>query len=105
MGRGKHTTRHVELYPFSDGYVADTPGFSSLDIERTMPLKKEELPFVFPEFNKYLGQCKFTSCTHTVEKGCAILNAAENGEIETSRLESYRSIFNEIKDIIEWEKH
>ena len=105
LGRGKHTTRHVELFPFSNGYVADTPGFSSLDIERTMPLKKEELPFVFPEFNKYLGQCKFTSCTHTVEKGCAILNAAENGEIETSRLESYRSIFNEIKDIKEWEKH
>lgn len=70
LGRGRHTTRHVELYPVCGGYVADTPGFSSLDIERTMPLKKDELPFVFPDFSNYLGCCKFTSCTHTVEKGC-----------------------------------
>lgn len=104
LGRGRHTTRHVELYPVCGGYVADTPGFSSLDIERTMPLKKDELPFVFPDFDKYLGCCKFTSCTHTVEKGCAILEAVQNGEIEATRIESYKAIYNEIKDIKEWEK-
>lgn len=104
LGRGRHTTRHVELYPVGSGYVADTPGFSTLDIERTMPLKKEELPFVFPDFSNYLGCCKFTSCTHTVEKGCAVLAAAQNGEIEKSRIESYKTIYNEIKDIKEWEK-
>ena len=105
LGRGRHTTRHVELYSVCDGYVADTPGFSSLDIERTMPLKKEELPFVFPDFSDYLGECKFTSCTHTVEKGCAVLEAGRRGEIELSRIESYKAIYSEIKDIKEWEKH
>lgn len=104
LGRGRHTTRHVELYPVCGGYVADTPGFSSLDIERTMPLKKEELPFVFPDFSDYLGCCRFTSCTHTVEKGCAVLEAVQNGELEKSRVESYIAIYNEIKDIKEWEK-
>lgn len=104
LGRGRHTTRHVELYPVCGGYVADTPGFSTLDIERTMPLKKDELPFVFPDFGDYLGCCKFTSCTHTVEKGCAILEAVQNGCIEISRIESYKTIYNEIKDIKEWEK-
>lgn len=104
LGRGRHTTRHVELFKVNDGYVADTPGFSSLDIERTMPLTKEQLPFVFPEFEEYFGQCKFTSCTHTVEKGCAVLEAAEKGKVQKTRLESYRYIFNEVKDIKEWEK-
>lgn len=104
LGRGRHTTRHVELFPVHGGYVADTPGFSSLDIERTMPLAKEELPFVFPELEPYLGCCRFTSCTHTVEKGCAVLEAVEAGEIEPTRMESYRAIYQEIKDIKEWEK-
>lgn len=104
LGRGRHTTRHVELFKVNNGYVADTPGFSSLDIERTMPLTKEQLPFVFPEFEKYFGLCKFTSCTHTVEKGCAVLDAVECGNIEKTRHESYRYIFNEVKDIKEWEK-
>jgi len=104
LGRGRHTTRHVELYPVCGGYVADTPGFSTLDIERTMPIKKEELPFVFPDFSDYLGCCRFTSCTHTVEKGCAVLEAVQNGDIEKTRIESYKTIYNEIKDIKEWEK-
>lgn len=104
LGRGRHTTRHVELFPAFGGYVADTPGFSSLDIEKTMPLKKENLQFIFPDFEKYLGECKFTSCNHIGEKGCAIASAVDRGEIELSRWESYRSIYNEIKDIKEWEK-
>ncbi len=104
LGRGRHTTRHVELYPVHGGYVADTPGFSSFDIERTSSITKEELPFLFPEFEPFLGNCKFTSCTHTVEKGCAVLAAEEDGEIESSRMTSYRAIYQEIKDIKEWEK-
>ena len=104
LGRGRHTTRHVELFAVNGGYVADTPGFSSLDIERTMPLNKSELAFVFPDFEDYLGACKFTSCTHTVEKGCAILDAVEKGEIKQSRINSYRTIYNELKEIKEWEK-
>lgn len=104
LGRGRHTTRHVELFSVNDGYVADTPGFSSLDIERTMPVKKEELPFVFPEFEKFLGTCKFASCTHTVEKGCEVLSAVKSGQIQKTRFESYCTIFNEVKDIKEWEK-
>ncbi len=104
LGRGRHTTRHVELFAVNGGYVADTPGFSSLDIERTMPLNKSELAFVFPDFEDYLGGCKFTSCTHTVEKGCAILEAVEKGDIEQSRINSYRTIYNELKEIKEWEK-
>ena len=104
LGRGRHTTRHVELFPAFGGYVADTPGFSSLDIEKTMPLKKENLAFLFPDFEKYLGCCKFTSCTHTGEKGCAVFEAVSQGKIIPSRYDSYKSIYNEIKDIKEWEK-
>ena len=104
LGRGRHTTRHVELFPAFGGYVADTPGFSSLDIEKTMPLKKENLQFTFPDFNDWLGECRFTSCTHTGEKGCAVAQAVLDGKIQQSRLDSYRMIYNEIKDIKEWER-
>ena len=68
LGRGRHTTRHVELYPVEGGYVADTPGFSTMDIERYELFRKEELPEGFREFAPYLGECKFTSCSHTCEK-------------------------------------
>lgn len=104
LGRGRHTTRHIELFSAFGGYVADTPGFSSLDIEKTMPLKKEELQFIFPEFSDYLGKCRFTSCTHTVEKDCAVINAVNDKKIQVSRFESYKSIYAELKDIKEWEK-
>lgn len=104
LGRGRHTTRHTELFKVNNGYVADTPGFSSLDIEKTMTLKKENLQYLFPEFEEFLGKCKFTSCSHTGEKGCAIPAAVEEGKINLSRIESYRFIYNEIKDIKQWEK-
>ncbi len=103
LGRGRHTTRHVELFSVHGGYVADTPGFSSLDIERTMPLKKENLQFVFKDFEDFLGGCKFTSCTHTNEPECAIIRAVEEGKIMPTRFESYKSIYSELKDIKEWE--
>lgn len=103
LGRGRHTTRHVELFPLAEkGYVADTPGFSTLDIERYEYLSKDQLQYGFREFMPYFGKCKFTSCTHTCEKGCAVLAAAQEGKIHPSRLESYRAMFEEVKDVKEW---
>ena len=103
LGRGRHTTRHVELYPVEGGFVADTPGFSTMDIERYELFRKEELPDGFREFAPYLGQCRFTSCAHTCEKGCAVLQAVEDGVIPRSRIESYITMYNEVKDIKEWQ--
>lgn len=104
LGRGRHTTREVTLYHINNGLVADTPGFSSLDIEQTSDvIVKENLPFCFPEFQEYLGKCKFTSCSHTVEKGCLILEALNNGEIDKNRHESYVSMYNDVKDLKEWQ--
>ena len=104
LGRGRHTTREVTLYHINNGLVADTPGFSSLDIEQTSDvIVKEILPFCFPEFQEYLGKCKFTSCSHTVEKGCLILEALNNGEIDKNRHESYVSMYNDVKDLKEWQ--
>ena len=103
LGRGRHTTRHVELYPVEGGYVADTPGFSTMDIERYELFRKEELPEGFREFAPYLGECRFTSCSHTCEKGCAVLKAVEEGKISRSRIDSYIAMYNEVKDIKEWQ--
>lgn len=105
LGRGRHTTRQVELLKLEGGgYVADTPGFSSISLEKSDPIPKENLPFCFREFAPYLGKCKFTSCSHTCEKGCAVLQAVEAGEISRSRHESYVEIYRELKDRKEWEK-
>ena len=104
LGRGRHTTRHVELFRMENGgYVADTPGFASLDLEKSEVVRKEELPFAFREFEPYLGACRFTSCAHVGEKGCAVAAAVERGEIPASRYESYRRLYEEVKDIKEWE--
>lgn len=103
LGRGRHTTRHCELFPLGGGYVADTPGFSSLDLERYEHIKKEELPDCFPEFAPYLGKCRFTSCTHVNDKGCAVVEAVENGEIQKTRHESYVAMYQAAKNIKEWE--
>lgn len=103
LGRGRHTTRHVELYPVEGGYVADTPGFSTMDIERYELFRKEELPQGFREFEPYIGECRFTSCSHTCEKGCAVLEAVNDGKISKSRIESYITMYNEVKDIKEWQ--
>lgn len=103
LGRGKHTTRHSELYPVAGGYVADTPGFSSLEPEPEEMIRKEELPLCFPEFAPYLGGCKFTSCLHEKEKGCSILAAVAAGEIPKSRHASYCTLMEQAKTIKEWE--
>lgn len=103
LGRGRHTTRTVELYKLSSGYIADTPGFSTVDLIRYSLSNKDELMYCFPEFEDYFGQCMFTSCSHTVEKGCAVLEAVENGEISKSRHISYRQMYDELKDIKAWQ--
>ena len=103
LGRGKHTTRHSELYPVAGGYVADTPGFSSLETEADEVIRKEELPDCFPEFEPYLGSCKFTTCLHVKEKGCAVLAALEAGKIPRSRHESYCVLMEQARQIKEWE--
>ena len=105
LGRGRHTTRQVELFALPEGgYVADTPGFSTVDIERYEQIEKESLPYAFPEFIPFLHHCQFTSCAHICEKGCAVLAAVERGEIHPSRHNSYMAMYQEIKDRKEWEK-
>lgn len=103
LGRGRHTTRVVELFELDGCFVADTPGFSTVDLQRYEMIDKTQLQYCFPEFEKYLGQCRFTSCSHTCEKGCRILQALDDGEIEQSRHRSYVAMYNEVKDIKSWQ--
>ncbi len=104
LGRGRHTTRSVELFKAEGGYVADTPGFSTVDLERYDVIDKDELKFAFPEFEDYLDNCRFTSCSHTCEKGCAIVEAVQQGKISSSRHQSYVTMYNEVKDLKKWEQ-
>lgn len=104
LGRGRHTTRTVELFKIGDGYVADTPGFSTVDLERYNMIDKENIMFCFPEFKEYLTSCQFTSCSHTCEKGCEIIKAVNEGKISESRHQSYVAMYNEVKDIKQWQK-
>ena len=104
LGRGRHTTRHVELYRLPDGtYVADTPGFSSFDTEQMELVLKENLQYAFPDFAPYLGQCQFNDCAHLAEPGCRVLEAVEAGDIEPTRHESYRRLYEKAKEIKLWE--
>ncbi len=104
LGRGRHTTRQVELYKTDSGsYVADTPGFSTVDIARYEVILKENLENTFPEFAPYLNNCKFTGCSHTTEKGCAIIEGVKQNEIDGNRHENYRALYSEAKNIKEWE--
>ncbi len=103
LGRGRHTTRTVEIFRTSDGYIADTPGFSTIDLERYKLWEKEKLMYCFPEFENYLSDCQFTSCMHICEKGCAVLDAVHRGEIAESRHRSYVEMYNEVKDIKPWQ--
>lgn len=104
LGRGRHTTRSVDLYNIDGGYIADTPGFSTLDIERYEIIEKEKLPEAFPEFEEYIGLCRFTSCSHICEKGCAVIEAVEQGKIGRSRFESYKAMYDEVKDLKKWQQ-
>ena len=103
LGRGRHTTRQAQLFRVCGGYVIDTPGFSSLDFEKVEIIKKDELPYCFREFKEFLGTCKFTSCSHINDKGCSICEAVKNGKISQSRHNSYIQMYNQAKEIKEWE--
>lgn len=104
LGRGRHTTRHVELFELENkALVADTPGFSSVEIAQFDIILKDELEKCFREFAPYIGNCKFTGCSHTKEKGCAVLEAVNEGKISQSRHESYVMMYDEAKKIKEWE--
>ena len=103
LGRGRHTTRHTELfYHNAGGFVADTPGFSSVEEGLLTYDFKMHLPESFPDFADYIDGCRFTSCTHTCEKGCALLDAIKNGDVQQSRHKSYVALYNELKDINKW---
>lgn len=104
ISRGRHTTRRVELFPLQGGgYAADTPGFSSFDISRIDRIPKEELEQYFPEFEPYLGRCRFAGCAHCKEPDCAVDQAARQGLISPSRLESYRRLYEEMGKWKEWQ--
>ena len=104
LGRGRHTTRHVELYDLGeDTFVADTPGFSSFDTDQMDVILKENLQYAFPDFGAYLGQCQFHDCSHRKEPGCAVRNAVESGELEKSRYDSYLRLYDKASQIKEWE--
>ena len=104
LGRGRHTTRHVELYELpSGGFVADTPGFSAVDLEKFQIILKDELAGCFREMRQYEGKCRFRGCSHTKEAGCAVLEAVKNGEISQSRHQSYLYLYELAKNIKEWE--
>lgn len=104
LGRGRHTTRHVELFPLpGGGYVADTPGFSALEIEQFEKMTADQLQYCFPEFEQYIDSCRFTGCSHTKEKGCAVLEALQNGQIAPSRHQSYLALYEKLKDIRQWQ--
>lgn len=104
LGRGRHTTRHVELFPVAGGWVADTPGFSSFDVEQVEAIPKGELAAAFREFAPYLGQCRFQGCAHVKEQGCAVREALAEGRIAPSRHKSYVRLYEQAKEIPDWER-
>lgn len=104
LGRGRHTTRHTELYELEfGGFVADTPGFSSLELDMNDYTLKEKLFDCFEDFSDFADGCRFSSCSHTKENGCAVIEAVKNGEIVQSRYKSYCEIFEQIKDLKPWQ--
>ncbi len=103
LGRGRHTTRHVEVYKIGEALIADTPGFSSFDTDQMEVILKENLQYAFPEFGQYLGRCQFRDCSHRKEPGCAVTAALAEGKIGKSRYESYCRLYEKAALINEWE--
>jgi ribosome biogenesis GTPase len=104
LGRGRHTTRHVELYDLGNGtLVADTPGFSSFDTDQMEVILKENLQYAFPDFGAHLQNCQFRDCSHRAEPGCAIRTAMEEGIIQPTRYESYLRLYEKASQIKQWE--
>ena len=111
IARGRHTTRSVTLYPMRElsgtgenAYVADTPGFSMLDFIEFDFYTVEDLPYCFPEFEKYLGGCRYSDCSHTKETDCAVIEAVARGEIAKERHDSYLSIYADLVRKRPWNK-
>ena len=103
LGRGRHTTRTAEIFKFTNGgRIVDTPGFSSIDMERTQRIYKDELGLYFREFVKYADKCQYTGCSHTKEHGCAVIEAVKNGGIMPERHENYKIIYNEVRNFKTW---
>lgn len=104
LGRGKHTTRHVELYCIQDDtYIADTPGFASFEIEMMSAIPTEELQYDFIDFAPYVGKCRFNNCAHLKEPGCAVREALAKGEISQSRYNSYIRLYELSAQHKSWE--
>ena len=104
LGRGRHTTRHVELYRLKNGaVVADTPGFSSFDTEMMELTEEQMLQHYFIEFEPYIGTCRFNDCAHVKEKGCAVLQAVDSGSIAPSRHQSYLRLYEQAKAHNDWD--
>lgn len=104
LGRGRHTTRHVELYDLGeDTFVADTPGFSSFDTDQMDVILKENLQYAFPDFGQYLGKCQFHDCSHRAEPGCAVREALERGELQPTRYDSYLRLYEKASQVRRWE--
>ena len=104
LGRGRHTTRHVELYRIEeDTFVADTPGFSSFDTDQMDVILKENLQYAFPDFAPYLGECQFHDCSHRAEPGCAVRQALEEGLLESTRYESYLRLYEKSSQFKVWD--
>jgi len=105
LGRGRHTTRHVELFALDENtLIADTPGFSSFDADKMDICRKEELQYCFPDFTPYLDKCMFQDCAHVKEKGCAVLEALDRGEIQPTRHASYVRLYEQAKAIPDWQR-
>lgn len=104
LGRGKHTTRRVDIYKLNENsFVADTPGFSTFNTLMYDKILKHELADCFPEFEEHIGNCRFQDCSHTKEKGCKVLEAVDSGLISKSRHNSYCEMYAEAALIKEWE--
>lgn len=94
LGRGRHTTRHVELFDAGDEtYIADTPGFASFEIEMMQAIDKSDLQYDFRDFKKYIGSCRFADCAHLKEPGCAVTAAVKDGNVQKSRYDSYSRLY------------
>lgn len=110
--RGRHTTRHVTLYPFANlfgdggkqGFLADTPGFTLIDFEKFDFFPIEELAQAFVDFSPYLSRCRYNDCTHTKEEDCAIIRAIRKNEVLSSRHESYLQLYEILKNKKKWER-
>ncbi len=104
LGRGRHTTRHIELFDVGGTLIADTPGFSSFDPTQMQWIRKEELQYCFPEFRPLIGHCRYDDCSHIREPGCAVLEALSQGRIAASRHESYCKLYEISASYQEWER-